>query len=179
MRSGLPRRFIPLVLILTLTLIAAAFAGCSTQGKKETSDGIVISPSVKLYIGAVIENETELTAKLGEPVKRQESQSCIAVGTDVNLSYDGFSIVLYPHEETAHVIGSIKISSDKYSTVSGMRPGDNIASVDPSGYTLSYSATNTYTYTMGSSENYLIVSTDGEGNIASIILGSSAFDTAN
>lgn len=173
------RLTVAVLLILALALSSAAFAGCKKTDGKETSDGIVISPSFMLYIGAVIENETELTARLGEPVKRQESQSCIAVGTDVNLVYDGFSITLYPHEENAHVIGAIKISSAEYSTVSGIRPGDNIASMELSPYSLTYAATNTYTYTLGSSSDFLIASTDSEGNIANIILGSNEVSSSN
>ena len=168
-------------LVLTAALLAL-FSGCRPSGPKtaESADGIVVSDSLKIFIEDVVENETELTARLGEPVRRQESQSCIAVGTDINLDYEGFSITLYPHGESAHVVGSIKITSSKYATATGIRPGDNISSLDSSPYTLrshydSVNESGTFTYFMGDSVYFLVASVDDPGVITRLILGSSEF----
>ncbi len=171
----------PVALLLTAALLAM-FSGCRPSGPKtaESSDGIVVSDSVKIFIGDVVENETELTARLGEAVRRQESQSCIAVGTDINLDYEGFSIALYPYGETAHVVGSIKITSPEYATATGIRPGDNISSLDSSPYTLrshygSVNESGTFSYFMGDSVYFLVASADDSGTITRLILGSSEF----
>ncbi|MBO4327683.1 MAG: hypothetical protein J5950_10465 [Clostridia bacterium] len=163
-------------LLLIIAIVAAIVpAGCAPRGpgkdNKNSTDGIVISSSLALYIGAVVNNETELTAPLGEPVRRQESQSCIAAGTDVNLEYDGFSITLYPDGNGAHLIGGIKISSAKYATVFGVRPGDSLSAIDPAIYSLKTADGGNYTYIMGESGYFLIASVDDAGNISRIVLG--------
>ena len=169
--------------VLTIAVIIAvaatlALAGCTPQGPgknaKNSTDGIVINSSLTLYVGAVVNNETELTAPLGEPLKRQESQSCIAVGTDVNLEYEGFSITLYPNGEGSHMIGGIKITSAKYATASGVRPGDGLNAIDPSIYSLKTVSGGNYTYIMGESEYFLIASVDDDGNITRLVLGYNA-----
>ena len=162
---------------ILIVAIAAAFvlAGCTPKkpgaDNENSTDGIVINSTLTLYVGAVVDNETELTAPLGEPLKRQESASCIGVGNDVNLTYDGFSITLYPHGDSAHVIGGIKITSSKYATVSGVRPGDDLTAIDPALYSLKTVEGGNYTYVMGDSEYYLIASVDDEGNITRIVMG--------
>lgn len=163
-------------LVLIIAVIAALIpAGCTPRGSGVDngtgSDGIVVSSSLTLFIGAVVNNETELTAPLGEPVRRQESQSCIAAGTDVNLEYDGFSITLYPDGNGAHLIGGIKITSSKYATASGVRPGDGLTAIDPAIYSLKSADGGNYTYIMGESDYFLIASVDDAGNISRIVLG--------
>ena len=166
-----------LAALLLTAAILMLLPGCAPAGKKNSSgtDGIVLSDSFTISIGDVFENETELTARLGEPVRRQESQSCIAVGTDVNLSYDGFSLTLYPSGESAHVVGNIKLTSPSFATVSGIRPGNSLSSLDASPYSLRSHTGSDYTYFLDNSSCFLIVSVDDSGAITRLILGSSEF----
>ena len=164
-----------IVLFLTASILTLLPACVPGRTNRDHTDGIVLSESFTIAIGDVFENETELTARLGEPVRRQESQSCIAVGTDINLSYDGFSLTLYPSGDSAHVVGNIKLSSPSFATIRGIRPGDALSSIDATPYSLSSHSGSDYTYFLDNSSCFLIVSVDDSGAITRLILGSSEF----
>ncbi|MBR7061450.1 MAG: hypothetical protein IKI42_00260 [Clostridia bacterium] len=71
-----------------------------------------------MMIGAPL-NETPFEGLL----ERQESNSCIGSGTDVNYRYEDFSITAYPDGSGGHFVGMIKIEGSGVETVSGLRKG--------------------------------------------------------
>ena len=116
-RSG-PRsviRTITALLVCSALLICAS--GCGKSNKR-AQEGIKLADGRTLMIGAPL-NETPFEGLL----ERQESNSCIGSGTDVNYRYENFSITAYPDGSGGHFVGMIKIEGSGVETVSGLRKG--------------------------------------------------------